>query len=488
MRRSLLFASATLLGTTLLACPASLDGRCSDDACDASAYAQEGGEGGDGSISGDPCLQNPTDNACLSDPASIFVSAENGDDMNIGTQDKPFRTIGAALSKVTTAKHRIYICNATYAEDLVVTAAQTGVSLFGGLDCTWKQTPNQKATIGDKGIPLKISDATRVAVADLSFVANNAATPSASSVAVFVANGAAEFLRTSFRAGTGANGNPGSPGTTGDVQPQAPATMADGANGTATGAPQTVCKCSSGGSSTGGAGGDSGVNGQPGLMTQMMPRPMTIDDGAAGTVMGCLSNAGGHTGSDAPDATPGIGAATLGTLDADGWKPSGGHPGAAGSPGQGGGGGAGLGGGGGGGGGCGGCGGTAGGAGNGGGASIGLLLLAADVKVRSSDFTTAQAGGGGAGGDGGPGAPGYKKGHGSGSGCEGGGGGQGGHGGAGGGGAGGVSAAIAYKGTKPATDAVTEQSSQIGSNGTGGPGTAQNGGRDGTQGFLVPLD
>ncbi len=51
-----------------------------------------------------------------------------------GTQAKPFKTIGAALAKITAEKRRIYICDGTYAEDVMLDATHSGVSLFGGID------------------------------------------------------------------------------------------------------------------------------------------------------------------------------------------------------------------------------------------------------------------------------------------------------------------------------------------------------------------
>lgn len=52
---------------------------------------------------------------------SLFVNHTTGDDANTGTNDKPFKTIGAAIAKAT-SNTNIYISGGSYAENLVVSA------------------------------------------------------------------------------------------------------------------------------------------------------------------------------------------------------------------------------------------------------------------------------------------------------------------------------------------------------------------------------
>ncbi len=148
-----------------------------------------GGAGDGGDAQTDPCIDAPTNATCLNESAAWFVSSATGDDTAAdgGTRAKPFKTIGAALAKLSGEKRRVYICAGTYAEDVALGASHSGVSLFGGVDCEWRAAPGQKPVIGASANPVKIDGATRVAISDLAVEAKDAVT--GSSVAVFVNGG-----------------------------------------------------------------------------------------------------------------------------------------------------------------------------------------------------------------------------------------------------------------------------------------------------------
>ena len=453
------FASLGLLcglGFLITACPASLDDRCADGACAASGDAAPGQDAvivvdGGSDATTDPCIDKPTDPACLDENKTLFVSAPNGVDASAtGTQAKPFKTIGAALGKITAAKRRIYICDGTYAEDIKLDATHSGVSLFGGIDCSWKAAPASKPVIGASANPFKIDGTTGLAIADIAIEAKDAT--KGSSIAVFVNGGDATFSRARLVAGMGFKGDDAVlvPFTYPDVAALKGKDASGNSGGVAT--PYT---CPGGAITTGGKGGDVGGSGASGTPGTANP----------GTLSNCTSDVTGHAGTQ-PAASSG--ATTLGLLADTGWAPQAGTPGPNGTPGQGGGGGYGNGGAGGGGG-AGGCGGAGGPGGKGGGASIALAANTARVTLTASELKAKDAGPGGGGGIGQTGQPDFGTGgNRSGAACNGGNGGIGGDGAPGGGGAGGVSIGVLYKGTKPTIDPTTEQQIALGTKGTAG--------------------
>jgi len=418
---------------------------------------------------------------CVVSELGVFVDATKGAEGNPGTKDAPLKSIAAALGKLA-GKTRVYVCEGTYPEHVKLTAP---VSLYGGFRCGAWTYSGAKTTVApsDPGYALEVASTTAdVTIADLGFVAPSANDKGQSSIAAFVHNASKlTFLRSALEAGNAKEGAEGATGTTG--APTVGDLKGNAASGTTAGAVKT-CACSSGGMSTGGAGGppqNAGARGAPSL-----GGAAPVDGiGGVGNV-NCGAGGLGHTGADATAAAEAAKMTALGSLDANGWTPQAGNAGPSGTPGQGGGGGGGrdatsAGGGGA----CGGCGGTGGKPGAGGGASVALLSLDSAVALRATTLTAKAAGPGGAGGAKGSGAAGGTAG-GSIGGCGAGDGGRGGDGGSGSGGAGGISAAVLHKGIAPTNDGSTLNPGAKGTKGTGGaPGT--NDGPDGQAAAILAV-
>lgn len=487
------------VAVTLSACPASLDDRCADGACTPSAITGDAGNRRDTDAAvPDDCDEDadasaPEAKGCIVDSFALFVDGTNGNDTNEGSQAKPLRTISTAITKVpSTGKRRIYVCGeGPYAEHVRIT---TAASLFGGFACSsWTPERGIKTKVAptNAGVALRIDGVSApMRVEDLTF-SSVAGTPTArSSVAVFASNSPAiTFKRVVMTAGRGHDGADGVPGQAG--APTSGTLDGNPASG-GFGGDAKVCTCSTGDTSTGGAGGDTDgtdVNGTGGSPVIVPPLPDANFNGAGQRQADCNSSTNpARTGSNAPPA-PAAPRTTLGVLSSDGWLPGDGAAGQNGSPGQGGGGGgsrtnAASNNGGGGGGGCGGCGGFGGGGGEGGGGSVALLALAAPVRLVACSLTASAAGKGGAGKDGGAGGGGGGNGQGFKSGCAGNVGGNGGRGGAGAGGAGGVSASILYKGVTPSNEGSTLTHGSKGALGRGGS-SPDNDGPDGAEGKIV---
>ena len=167
-------ASMMVMVVGLSACPAFPSG----DLCDQKGVAcADGGmgEGGgsDGGADGAPDAppgcdlgKEPKDSpACVSDAVGVFVSPM-GIDTNPGTKQSPVKSIGKALSLVG-SKPRVYVCEGTYAEDVVLDASHDGVSIYGGWSCNgWSYTggkpvvgKTQRALVLDGlGKPVVIAD------------------------------------------------------------------------------------------------------------------------------------------------------------------------------------------------------------------------------------------------------------------------------------------------------------------------------------------
>lgn len=465
------------LGWLVMACPASLDDFCADGACAPRATVTEGGgmdadAAADGPTT-DPCIDAPTAPNCLNDEKTALFVRPTGSDSDLagGTRSSPFKTINAALAKITSTKRRIYVCDGAYFEDLSLSATHSGVSIFGGIDCAWNPAVASKPVIGATANPLKIDGAARVAIQDVAVVAKDAAT--GSSIAAFVVASDVSFKRVRLVAGTAAKG---------DVGVRTDYALPNDLNGVdgVMGGGQKLVACPGGTQTIGGKGGLSGVDGETGS-----PGPDN-----KGTVAQCLSSTGGSNG--APGASPAAapGATTPGELTAQGWRPSAGENGMNAGPGQGGGGGAGLGTGTGGGGGAGGCGGVGGGGGKGAGASLALVSFQSTIQLSDSVLQAKNGGPGGAGASGQAGtsvggAGGNRTG--GTTACNGGAGGAGGTGAAGGGGAGGISIGVLSKGSKPVMDDATLKAIVFGDKGAPGSAAGEHSGVDGTAQAVLEL-
>jgi len=418
--------------------------------------------------------------SCLTTDNGVFVdSKQQGAETRLGTKEAPYGTLSEALGALGN-RSSIYICDGQYNEKLTLTRA---VSLYGGYDCTsWTRDGSQPKVVStDAHAALTLSGlSSSVTISDLAFQSGDAVDAGDSSIAIFIANSDVTLRHVMAAAGAGAPGiNPGAPPTNLVTKPAAVATDD-------TGAGPTECDCADGSKSTGGQGGNGGDNataGQPGSSDPSVEEAGWGTGGAACKAESPPTACGtGNIGANASlGGAGGAGAASWGTLDADGWHPADGSPGTAGSPGQGGGGGGGgpsTTGGGGGSGACGGCGGAGGLGGGSGGASIAVASYMSTVTVTSSIFTS---GAGGVGGQGGTGeAGGASPGGGDpvssavdpNHGCQGGSGGNGAGGGGGGGGAGGISVGILSFGGTVAVGADTQiQNGDVGTPGQpGAPG------------------
>jgi len=425
----------------------------------------------------DPCI--------LTETFGVFVAPTGSDAAGTaGSRIAPYATVGHAMDQAKAAGlARVYACGSAgnYTENLVVGASRTGITVYGGLDCTtspstWSYVATDKATVAPaSGYALQVTAA--VTFEDFAFTSAAATTPGSSSIAVFASNATGVVLRRcDVQAGAGAAGQ--------DQSPTAPFSTAapPGSPGSTTnGGGLTTYSCTDGtGTSLGGAGGPPAIGGTAGN-----------PGGPGGTANGgdtsdCLNHlTGGGSGSAGAPGSAGSGALSWATFIASGWTSGGGAAGGNGAVAQGGGGGASVGAtGGGGGGGAGGCGGVSGQPGTGGGSSIALLVFGSSVDLEQLTVVASAAGRGGNGaggqtgqGGGGGGSPG-------GNACSGGAGGSGGDGGGGGGGAGGLSAGVVWTGTAPTVNGASTPSATTltgfttgaaGVAGTGGLGNAKAG-------------
>lgn len=477
----LLFVSASILGTGILAQCSSTQGTCQEtNTCVPDAS------------DGPPPLvcdttKDPKDQTgCLDDRVGIFVDATGGNDANPGTKISPVKTIAKGLTLTTTSVARLYVCEGTYAEDVTLDSPHDGVSIYGGYKCgDWTYTGN-KAQIGVGTLALKIDATTKpLTIEDVFVKAADATNPGGSSVAAFVNNATGiSFLRVNLTAGNGKNGADGAAGSnfSASLAQSDPSIAGHNASGATGGALQQCAGlCTDNVASTGGQGGVGGA--APSSGSAGAP---ALGGGQAGTTgQGCGSGGAGSDGANASAVgTDATSPTTLGAFGATGWIATAGPSGGNGGPGQGGGGGAGAtatNAGGGGGGACGGCGGGGGGGGAGGGGSIALAAVSSSVTVNASEL---HAGNGGAGGKGSAGQDGQLGGYGglqSAPGCSGGAGGKGAKGGTSAGGVGGISAGILYQGTAPTSDSTTTSAITLGTAGAKGVGgkAGQNDGIDG---------
>ncbi len=459
------------------------DGRVGDGGSDGTVG--EGGADAPGDVSTCNGTASPKDAPCvISETYGVFVApAGNGgsDTTGTGSRGAPYATIGKGIASA--GGKRVYVCGATYGEQVVVAAAQDTIGVFGGLACpvgvdgggatdaateagaggAWTYT-GAKAVVSSPTptLALSVSGLTTGAhFEDMGFVVKDTTNPGDSSYAVFANGaGATSFTRVAMTGGNvtvaGVGGVLGSnySGT------QASAGESPAAGSLSNGPASQTCTCGDATTSTGGRGGVGdtasplgGGSGGPNLSGA------APNNGAGGTAGAPCAGAGtGSDGASASDAKGGTGATSAGTLASTGWTPgANGETGPNAGPAQGGGGG--TGGlytgspatGGGGGGGCGGCGGGGGTGGGPGGSSFALLSVGSTLTLDACTLTAGSGGTGGIGGNGQAGESGGDPGAAAGKGCAGGAGGMGGGGGGGGGGAGGNSIAIGYTGTQPTT-------------------------------------
>ncbi|WP_437299411.1 hypothetical protein [Sorangium sp. So ce426] len=447
------------------------------------------------------CLTPPT-SLCDGDPTTapaldecgVFVS-EEGDDNSAGTKDAPVRTLQRAVALAAHVRRngqaptrRVYACGGLFEEAI---SLPQGVDIWGGRLCAggdWSyggplDEQNVLTVIAPPvGIPVRViagdddaviaeEDATSV-IFGVRVEAADASADGKSSIAMILEHGARAIVQSSvILAGDGKDGEPGEDAPS--FRAKAGVVGNDGAD-TCTadepmGALPVVTVCGDGIESTGGYGGDGGMeNGGDGASGLPEPAGSPDNRGLAGSGASSMPCTNGGRGAHGADAEHAAGAVGVGRLGLDGWIGVRGGDGKRGGVGQGGGGGGGSrsrgltfacptgrpqGGAAGGSGGSGGCGGKGGDGGDYGGASIGIVALQGSaLTVEASEVLGGKGGNGGVGGTGQPGGGGSMGGYGgrrpAGLGdmlpaCNGGTGGNGGRGGDGGGGLGGASFGIA---------------------------------------------
>jgi hypothetical protein len=421
-------------------------------------------------VCGADCLANTDEPSDVADPCvltetfGVFVAPTGSDTTGTGSRAQPYATVGHAMDEAKTAGlARVYACGSAgnYTENLVVASSRTGITVYGGLNCTttpatWTYSASDKATVAPaSGYALQATAA--VTFEDFGFVSSAGTAPGASSIAVFASNATGVALdRCNVQAGAGAAGQdpPQAMQTAPALDGNAGGASINGGGAGAGGLAQANGTCPT---SVGGAGGSAVAGELDGQSGQVGPSN-------AGTSAACntpLMPKGGGPGAKGSAGSSGSAASDWATFAVTGWTPLAGQAGGPGSAGQGGGGGGVQGvvssAGGGGGGGAGGCGGAGGAGAGGGGSSIAVLLFDATVTLSACTLSSSAAGPGGNGAAGQPG----QNGGGGGAGnnlddCNGGAGGVGGPGGPGGGGAGGLSAGVVWTGTMPTISGGTQ--------------------------------
>jgi hypothetical protein len=452
------------------------------------------------------CDADPAiDPRVISEACGVFVAPARlgGGDERSGEAAHPLATVQRGLDVAQKLGRRwAFLCASEYAESVAMRAEHAGIRVYGALACPdevapWSTVAGRRARvqqpsdaapnapvwrIEDIGLP--------VILQGVEVVANDAKVPSASSVALFVQRVASLELRNvRLVAGKGADGTAGAPGVEGEWIQEG--YVSGGPAYGATGGVAQSLRCTTGGSSAGGAGGTATklADGVRNRGTNGSSAGVSNGVGSSGEECQATKKAG-TVGTSGSPGLSGTNAAVSGRLAPEGWSPAAGTAGTNGTPGGGGGGGgAGLyeeeadpevpwfrERGGGGSGGAGSCGGGAGGAGQGGGGSFSVVLFDAQIVVAGTQFVTSSGGAGGASGTGRvafsmePGI-GFKGWWPTGTGCQGGAGGQGGRGGDGGGGAGGLSVGVLANAASVVTiDAATRSGSTLGAPGNGGAG------------------
>jgi len=122
---------------------------------DAGGSGGSGAGGGAGSDGGTCDASGaPKDNPCaIDDQYGVFIDSTGGsDDAGDGSEQNPYQTFKKGIEQATAAGKRLFACAVTYAESVKLTAANNGIEMYGGFDCSsWAYT-------GDK---TEVKDATR---------------------------------------------------------------------------------------------------------------------------------------------------------------------------------------------------------------------------------------------------------------------------------------------------------------------------------------
>jgi hypothetical protein len=467
--------------------------------------------------------------------SGVFVSPDGFDDAP-GTLREPVQTVGRAVEIAVTGERPVYVCNATYRENLLLT---TSASIYGGYDCTraWRRTKDWAVLESGVGVPLVVQGVDgRVHIERMALRALDATAVGQSSQAAAVVDSTdVSFARVEFQAGSGAPGKPGLAGANAPGIPALP--TGDKGDDTSTtdcytpatpnGDPGFLCgKYATGGNTTttartcrgthatrggpGGAGGNVWLAlNKPGCFFRDsdagdagLPGQFHTGDGIWTNASAAQLGQNGAAGTDGLPASLGFGSIVAG-LYASSNAGGDGADGQTGFPGKGGNGGNSVGhsgdvcgpdyrpGSGGGQGGVGGCAGLLATGGGGGGGAVALVIANSTVTLAFPRFVVGDGGVGGDGALGGQGESGGQpgvagnaqsatyKGQ---SGQAGGAGGDGGDGGPGGGG---PAIAVLYSGAAPdVSDAIYE----IGVPGTGGEATSGQNGPDGVTGELRSIE
>ncbi|WP_437760808.1 hypothetical protein [Sorangium sp. So ce1389] len=490
-----------------------------------------------------PCDGDPAA-APAKDGCGVFVSASSGDDGNPGTKGAPVKTLQHAIGLAAHGRgdgkpptRRVYACGGSFEEEITL---PSGVDLWGGRRCEdgdWSYAwsfggPDEPTIIAPPaGIPLRLvegddlrdipgNDATSMVFGVRAVAADASAPDGKSSIAMILSPGTQAIVRDSaIVAGNGKDGEPGE-----DAPSERAINGAPGNHGAdactadvAAGALPAVTVCDDGIESTGGYGGDGGLesggDGEPG---QPEPAVNPGGKGLAGAGAGSSACTPGKDGAEGADAGRAAGAVGAGYLsESYGWIGVQGEEGKRGGVGQGGGGGGGgkgrsdmigcrasgpQGGAAGGSGGGGGCGGQGGKGGGYGGSSIGIVALQGSaLTLEATEITAGNGGQGGAGGRGQLGGTGNAGGYGGRElatdllpGCSGGRGGRGGRGGDAGGGIGGSSYGVAFVGASlsldPGVFVQFGQGAQGGPVGNAAPGDDRGRGEPGDGMAYRPFD
>ena len=430
---------------------------------------------------------NTTDPCVLTEAFGVFVAPTGSDTTGNGSRAAPYATIGHGMDQAKAMSlGRVYACGTAghYTENLSVSSARAGVTVYGGLNCTttpgtWSYNAADQAFV-TPATSYAVEIAATVTFEDMDFVAapgvaSTSNVTGESSIAVFVSDATGVVLeRCDAQAGAAASGasstQPAPYGATAPSGNPGSAPIAGGGTGAGGPAmPNPACM-----TSIGGAGGSAKLGEAIALLDGQPGQPGTNNN--AGTSVECgATEEGGGMGVGGASGPSGAEAMTWATFSASGWSPAGGQAGGPANVGQGGGGGGttaaanSLGGGGGGG--AGGCGGGGGQPGSGGGSSVAVLVFDSVVTLESCTLSASNAGGGGNGAAGQTGQTGGTGGAGSTGACGGGTGGSGGNGGPGGGGAGGVSAGVLWTGTAPTVTGGSQAFGVQGSAGKNGDGS-----------------
>ncbi len=458
MRGALLFFSAcALLAGAALECNS--DQFCDADAqtCDAQADASSVPPvSGGGCDSSKPASQG---GCSVADTDGFFVSP-SGSDSAAGSKAAPFKTIGKGIAAAAADSTRpnVYVCQGTYAENLVIQTAPAGVALHGGFDCTeWTQSSAPTAVAPPSGYALHVLGAAAL-VESMTLTAPDATDPGGSSIGAFVDGSPGMTFRRA--AVTGGKAMDGATGTELAVASPNKSGISNTSGNTC---PAVTCACTTDTTTGGSGGGDFDAGYSP----PTAGLPVINGDLDAGHAGGPATMPA--AGANGIDGEAGSSTGSLGELTANGWVASAGAKGNGGGTAQGGGGSAGDPGlptAGGASGACGGCGGEGGAGGGGGGASLAIAALNTTLRVQASTIKAGKGGNGGNGVLGQPGQPGGIGG--TGPAGQAGGGGTGGNGGAGGGGAGGISVAIATNQGSPKPDVDSVSTVLAGTPGQGG--------------------